>query len=404
MIYEQILITDQKYNGVKAISSSSFSKLKPDEVSYFTQKTGCVIFNEEGTSKDPIFNKVYIPKDKCGTYLLCQKLFENHKLLQRMPPLDKDKYSQLLKEDKDDVNNLIEGIYSKPILQQVREIVSITMNDDEWKSYLKKLWWQRHETESAHDARDLCAFEQIILGGRKRSTPNFLPYSFWFKYYFDEIQRDAIEYPNYFKSKIVNKMSNKPVTEFIEIMYQYYAKDTNSKKDEKLCVTYGGGFFVGISIEGMIALGTLLHFYGRTIQTSIFGVTYDLYVRIEQDKTTDEKCLRAFNPRFIGGSFSYNKRVIIAGVIDDAEDEVILSCVSLEEVEMTLWEIIILNEQGEITYRFLVRETRQFMPHTTWNFKFPIKLPATGCVVLSDHSKTFADSLRYTSKVRKFWT
>jgi poly(U)-specific endoribonuclease len=57
-----------------------------------------------------------------------------------------------------------------------------------------------------------------------------------------------------------------------------------------------GGFWVGCSIEGLMALGTVRFFTRGRVQTTINGASY----QIELYRSPEGRSLRTFFPRFRG--------------------------------------------------------------------------------------------------------
>jgi hypothetical protein len=79
------------------------------------------------------------------------------------------------------------------------------------------------------------------------------------------------------------------------LAYRWDAFDFESRQRRSLYNPIGG-FWVGCSIEGLMALGTIRFFQRGRIETTINGARYEIALY----RSPDGKSLRTFFPRFLG--------------------------------------------------------------------------------------------------------
>ena len=85
------------------------------------------------------------------------------------------------------------------------------------------------------------------------------------------------------------------VPEVVTLAYGWEAYDAEAGQRRALYNPIGG-FWVGCSIEGLMALGTVRFFERGRIETTINGARYE----IELYRSPDGRSLRTFFPRFLG--------------------------------------------------------------------------------------------------------
>ena len=83
--------------------------------------------------------------------------------------------------------------------------------------------------------------------------------------------------------------------EVATLAYRWRAYDYETRQRRPLYEPIGG-FWVGCSIEGLMALGTVRFFERGRVETTINGARY----QIELYRSPDGRSLRTFFPRFLG--------------------------------------------------------------------------------------------------------
>jgi poly(U)-specific endoribonuclease len=294
-IYQDIWNADQTGNGVRPIFDDR--NLSNDE-----QATGYVKINSQLDSRDPnlrVLTEVKIPPSKIRTYDLCRQLFENYALDQQSSEVETP-------QEREEVHNLIQAIVDTAPMQVARSYVEAqigtTVSKERWYSTLLELWFRRFTQPSG---RDLSAFEHVIVGEQKGSEIS--GYHFWYKYYLDDglarqIDGGRANFPGlsddriiYLKSREDAGQTNFP--ESLTISYRWNAPDYEAQGIRPL-TKKTGGFFVGCSIEGLMAIGTVrAHLGARAPKEGVInGARYDLKVF----RSDDGKNLRTFYPIFLG--------------------------------------------------------------------------------------------------------
>ena len=89
------------------------------------------------------------------------------------------------------------------------------------------------------------------------------------------------------------------VPEVATLAYRWRAYDYETRQRRPLYEPIGG-FWVGCSIEGLLALGTVRFFERGRVETTINGARY----QIELYRSPDGRSLRTFFPRFLGPRMS----------------------------------------------------------------------------------------------------
>jgi poly(U)-specific endoribonuclease len=297
-IYQQIWDADLTGNGILPIFDDK-------TLSNEQQAAGYVKINSKlDNSNDPdlrVLTEVSIPPSKMRTYDLCRQLFENY-------ALDQQDVEVETPEEREEVHNLLQAIVDTAPMQvarlYVQSQIGTTVSKERWYSTLLELWFRRFTQESG---RDLSAFEHIIVGEQKGSKVG--GYHFWYKYYLDDGLARQVDggrgnFPGlsddritYLSSKASNSQSIYP--ESVVISYRWKAPDYDAKKLRPLTKPTGG-FFVGCSIEGLMAIGTVrAHVSARAPKEAVInGARYDLKVF----RSDDNKNLRTFYPVFLGAA------------------------------------------------------------------------------------------------------
>lgn len=256
------------------------------------------------TSTDPdlrVITEVNIPTSKTRTYDLCRQTFENYALDQQDVEIETP-------EEREEVHNLIQAIVDTAPMQvaraYVQEKTGTTISKDRWYSTLLELWFRRFSQSSG---RDLSAFEHIIVGEQKKRIVN--GYHFWYKYYLDDglarqVDGGRANFPGLSDDRIIYLHSQEgkdqiKFPESVTISYRWNAPDYDAKKIRPL-VKNKGGFFVGCSIEGLMAIGTVrAHIGARAPKDAVInGARYELSVA----RSDDNKNLRTFFPKFLGAA------------------------------------------------------------------------------------------------------
>jgi poly(U)-specific endoribonuclease len=293
-IYQRIWNADLTGSGIV----SFFDDREPTDAE---KAAGYVTLNSNLDEPNPdlrVITEVNIPASKIRTYDLCRQLFENYALDQQESEVETP-------QEREEIHNLLQAIVDTAPMQVAREYVQqqtgTTVSKERWYTTLLELWFRRFSQEGY---RDLSAFEHIIVGEQKGSTAG--GYHFWYKYYLDDGLARQIDgaraFPGlkddrivYLQSKLSRDQDKFP--ESVTISYRWNAPDYDAKAIRPLTKKIGG-FFVGCSIEGLMAIGTVRAYIGARApkETVINGARYDLKVF----RSKDEKNLRTFYPVFLG--------------------------------------------------------------------------------------------------------
>jgi hypothetical protein len=231
------------------------------------------------------------------SYDLVEVLFNNYVLDQTKPEVDT---VEDLKTEQQEIQSFIQYAYKTPPMQKAREYYSEQtkkeVTDDEWWAIIERVWFAQFDSGKN---QDLSGFEHVIVGEQKQGKVQ--GYHFWYKYYLDEkFVPDAFsslsDPANSVKDTIhflgwEGKRNSSP--DCVTLSFVWEAFDYKAKEYRKLTKPIGG-FWVGPSVEGLMAIGTV-RFLEQAFapkKATINDVTYNLILF----RSPDDKHLRTFFP------------------------------------------------------------------------------------------------------------
>jgi poly(U)-specific endoribonuclease len=286
-VYQRIWDLDQAANGVPAISAEQDGD----------RARGFVKVDERagGGPEHRLFAEVHIPPHKRPSYDLCKALFDNYRL-------DQTKREDNRPEEAREILALLEAVADSAPMAAAREHVEARdgtrYSRDAWQELIFDVWFRQFD-----DGRnvDLSGFEHVAVGEQRGGKVN--GHHFWYKYYLDDwaafsgeddIDYDGTRYDGPHRREGRLTPIGHEVPEVVTLAYSWEAYDYETRQRRALYKPIGG-FWVGCSIEGLLALGTV-RFFEHQVETTINGARYE----IELHRSPDGKSLRTFFPRFLG--------------------------------------------------------------------------------------------------------
>jgi poly(U)-specific endoribonuclease len=182
----------------------------------------------------------------------------------------------------------------------VEESTNTVVSNERWYSTLLELWFRRF-SQGGDPA--LSGFEHVFVGEQEGSKVQ--GYHFWYKYYLDDGLASTIErtrLPGFKDDRIVylrgqygNGQENFP--ESVTISFKWDAPDYDRGATRPLTKPKGG-FFVGCSVEGLMAIGAVrAHLGARAPKEAVInGARYDLKLF----RSANNQNIRTFYPVFLG--------------------------------------------------------------------------------------------------------
>ncbi|MGH1479858.1 MAG: hypothetical protein ACRBM6_14270 [Geminicoccales bacterium] len=280
--YQRIWDADQGHRGVPAIRAGDRGD----------HSIGFVRVDEKGgRDRDhKIIAEVSIPKEKRETYDLTKALFDNYRL-------DQTKREETTQDEAQEMLALLEPLTDSAPMEETRRYLGDQRGDtysrDEFQSILFDIWFRQYD-----DGRnlDLSGFEHVVVGEQKAGTVS--GYHFWYRYYLDDFgllgTGDDIDFEgNRYPRHIVGEALALP--DVVTLAFRWRAQDHNAQVERPLFKPVGG-FWVGCSIEGLMALGTLRFFEPRHSEAVINRARYE----VDLFKSPDRKSIRSYFPIFKG--------------------------------------------------------------------------------------------------------
>ena len=294
-IYQEIWNADQAQNGVEALRDTEEG----------SQERGYVKVNsalEQNSSPDlRVLTEVHIPQQKMHTYELCRKLFNNYTLAEPLPELDTP-------EERQEVHDFIDAILETEPMEVARSYIAremgSTLSRERWHTTITEMWFRRF---SSGGDPHLSGFEHVVVGEQEKSKVQ--GYHFWWKYYLDDgfgrkVDDGIVNFPGLEDDRITYHGSKQKAgqglfPESVTISYRWYAPDYDEKAVRPLFKKIGG-FFVGCSVEGLMALATVRAHKGiRAPRIAVIeGARYDMKLF----HSPNGQHIRTFYPIFLGAA------------------------------------------------------------------------------------------------------
>ncbi|HFK1544956.1 TPA: hypothetical protein ACGXMZ_000645 [Bacillus albus] len=258
-IYQEIWDADMSENGIKAVFDNT--NVACNEEGYILVDPKKVRKSEEKSHR--LFTEVCIPDSKSTSYKLVEKLFNNFYL-------DPHQREDNTVEEQEEVDALLKHAIQSKAMKICRTYIEskkeTTLSDEQWYTFLHNIWFLQYDSSSGVNHS---GFERIFIGEKTRG--NYLGgYHFWYKYYFDDITgpNDKIIY--------LGPKDTNNVPDFITLAYKLEASD--DKNDGITLSKKIGGFFIGLSPEGLLAIGTarFADTMSENSHTTINGQEYTL--------------------------------------------------------------------------------------------------------------------------------
>ncbi len=291
-IYQQIWDADQSGSGVTPILDTENS----DQLSGFVKvNSNLKVENRELR----VLTDALIPESKRHTYDLCRVLFDNYALPERDEEIE-------TAQEREEVHDLVHAMVDSAPMQVAREYVAraseTSITRERWYNTIMEMWFRRF---SMGGDPHLTGFEHVVVGEQEGAKAQ--GYHFWYKYYLDDgfarkVDGTAGDFPGLSDDRIVYLGSKQSADqaqfpESVTISYKWNAPDYDRKAVRPLTKKIGG-FFVGCSIEGLLALGTVrAHLGARAPKKAVInGASYNL--KVYRDDTN--RHIRTFYPVFTG--------------------------------------------------------------------------------------------------------
>ncbi len=288
-IYQQIWDADQSGSGVRPILASETGDPAQGYV-----KVAAVA---DGGPDFKVLTEVVIPEAKMRTYRLATALFDNYSLAER----DVESETQA---ERSEVHALLSAIVDSPPMlvarRYVEQATGMPVSSERWYAALLEQWFKFF---SQGGDPHLSGFEHVIVG--EQQGANVQGYHFWYKYWLDDglasvIDRNSIpglrdDRILYVRGKQGDGQENFP--ESVTISFKWNAPDYERGEIRPLTKPIGG-FFVGCSVEGLMAMGTVrVHLGARAPKTAVInGARYDLKLF----RSDNSQHIRTFYPMYLG--------------------------------------------------------------------------------------------------------
>lgn len=287
-IHQRIWDADQGANGLRALRAGE--RGDPDE--------GFVIVAETSTREPAhrLFAEVRIPERKRRTYDLARTLFDNYRL-------DQTKEEVTTPEEAREILALLEAVTDSAPMAIARAHVEALegrrLSRDQWQERIFEVWIRPFDLGRN---LDLSGFEHVMVGEQRGGRIS--GYHFWYKYHLDDdpdaLGGDSIDFdgtrydgPNGGVGRLTP--IGHQVPQVVTLAHRWYALDQASGERRPLFKPIGG-FFVGCSVEGLMALGMARFAERGEVATVIEGARYDL----DLHRSPDGRSLRSFFPRLLG--------------------------------------------------------------------------------------------------------
>ncbi|MEM7022246.1 MAG: twin-arginine translocation signal domain-containing protein [Pseudomonadota bacterium] len=283
-IWQRIWDADQAERGIPAILADQRGD----------PEIGFVRVDERADARPQhrLFSEVVIPERKRLTYDLCRALFDNYRL-------DQSAREQTTPEEAQELLALLDAITDSAPMQlacaHVEDQLGRPCSREAWQEALYTIWLRPFDMGRN---RDLTGFEHVVVGEQKGGEVS--GYHFWYKYYLDDLGvlsgEDGIDWMGnrYGRSQALRRQG-RDVAEVVTLAHRWDARDPETGAGRTLEQAIGG-FWVGCSVEGLMALGTVRFFAPGPAEAVINGARYqiDLY------RSPDGQSLRTTFPRFLG--------------------------------------------------------------------------------------------------------
>lgn len=356
-MYEEIWNADQASDGVPP--------LRPDEPT--DDARGYVVVNEAKT-QDPNHKllRAHIPDDRQETYRQFEGLLDNYELLSKYDePKDPNEAAE--------VAEFLDLVLETSAMKTAREVMKAELgadfSDSAWRAHIEKLWFT---PGSAGGEPARSGFEHVLVGEQdSKNGKNIVHgYHFWYKYHLDEGAKllstglsdgDRITYQG---TQGKNQEENALIPDVVTVAYQWKAY-SYKKKDFVPLSKAIGGFWVGCSAAGLMALGTAAaHGHAKKTGVEINGVSYNLKI------FANSGFIESFYPEFVkitsrdvsGISEDMGTEVgaapvrILSALVnpkgsDRKRETITLVNVSDVVVNLTGWQVVGTNGKGFPLYR-----------------------------------------------------
>ncbi|MDR6816649.1 hypothetical protein J2X76_001822 [Neorhizobium sp. 2083] len=296
-IYQQIWDADQAGNGVQPIL--------PGQAGDAARGSVTVVARADVGEDTKILRDVTIPASKQLTYDRVLKLFDNY-------ALDEQDTEVETPEEREEVHDLLEAVIDTPPMQVARDYVATAtgtaISRDRWYGVLLEHWFR---TFSQGGDPALSGFEHVFVG--EQEGPKVQGYHFWYKYYLDDglaTTFDRNTFPGFDDDRIayvrgLYQNGQERFPESVTISYKWRAPDysrwtpgDNPSGVIRPLTKPTGGFFVGCSVEGLMAIGSVRAHLGARApkEAAINGGRYDLKVF----RSANDQNIRTFYPVYLG--------------------------------------------------------------------------------------------------------
>ena len=275
-IYQEIWDADQEGNGIRALRKKDQSQLRDKSIGY-------ILVDEVTSGSDArVISEVVIPPAKRRTYDLCARLFDNYAL---DPGIREDVTAGEAIEEMEFIREIVP---TKP-LQVAKEFIARdlrrTVTDTDLAVMIEKTWFFQGKAGSKFAS----GFEHVFVGEQKpkgdqpdSQAVKLGGYHFWYKYYLDDGGRkgglvfdDRIKYNGTRYGGADETSQGVLVPEVVTLSFEWNAPDTVNQSRQLLNKPIGG-FWVGCSPEGLIALGLIRVRTSVGSSAVINGSTYDV--------------------------------------------------------------------------------------------------------------------------------
>lgn len=279
-IYQALWDADMKDNGIRPMFSSENADISE----------GFVIVDTKGCHPEHhVLREVYIPDRKKDSYQLIEKLFDNYTLDQMSVEKDSTNESKEVEEF------LRMAIHSSPCSlakKFIEEQTNKTFNEQQWYTYLHDLWFRKF---SCHSGKDLSGFEHVFIGEQKGRK--LVGHHFWYKYWLEENPALNEHHRDQIDMTCASHHEEKPSTpDVVTVGYHLKAFDYEKNRFIKI-IKKKSAFFVGLSAEGLLAIGTVRALCQNDVPATVIlnNVNYNFQLYM----SPDGKSIRTFYPIYV---------------------------------------------------------------------------------------------------------